>query len=195
LSDSPDGGDDDRYTKDELCVAVSALSRADMARVIAAARHFSKRCGIPHEDLRQEAFCLIFEGRRCCKRATSIVTFIAGVMRSIAGDEHAARKKGHREEQLGEVSDSNAPQPHWHQEAVSPEQAALSRLTDVAVLKEIEDMVADDEELALLVEGICDGMQGKDLQVLLGVDVKGLAAVRKRLKRKLNAKYPERKAS
>lgn len=104
-------------------------------------------------------------------------------------------KSGHREAQIVDVGDNDARRPQWHQETVSPEHAAMSRLTDVAILKEIEEMVADDDELALLVEGVCDGMQGQDLQDLLGVDAKGLAAVRKRLKRKLNAKYPERKAS
>jgi hypothetical protein len=51
-------------------------------------------------------------------------------------------------------------------------------------------MVAGDEQLQLLIEGIYDNMRGAELQELLGVDEKGLAALRKKLRRLLLAAFP-----
>jgi len=50
--------------------------------------------------------------------------------------------------------------------------------------------IADDDELQLLVEGLFDGLSGKDLEDLLGTDTKGLAACRKRLARRLAGAFP-----
>jgi len=58
------------------------------------------------------------------------------------------------------------------------------------VLAAIESLIADDEELQILVEGICDHMRGRQLEELLNVDAKGLAAIRKRLRRKLQTALP-----
>ena len=58
------------------------------------------------------------------------------------------------------------------------------------VLAVIENLIADDEELQMLVEGLCDRMRGGQLEELLDVDAKGLATIRKRLRRKLQAAFP-----
>lgn len=182
---------EERCSVEELSAAVASLSKGDHAKILLAARHFSRRCKIPPDDLRQEAFCLIFEGRRTCKRGTPIVAFICGVIRGLASDAYEAR--GRRETPVPDLHEGIV--PVWHQEAPTPEDAAISRLTDALMIEEIEAMVAGDEQLELLLQGLIDHMRGAELQELLGVDVKGLAAARKRLSRALTAKYPERKSS
>ena len=69
--------------------------------------------------------------------------------------------------------------------APSPEQVAISAIDHKPLLDEISAAAAGDEQLQLLIEGIGEHMRGAELQDLLGVDEKGLAAVRKRLKRLL----------
>jgi hypothetical protein len=61
----------------------------------------------------------------------------------------------------------------------------MSLIDGKATLAEIEASAIGDEKVQLLIEGIYDGMRGADLQELLDVDEKGLAAVRKRLWRVL----------
>ena len=52
--------------------------------------------------------------------------------------------------------------------------------------------IEGDEKLELLVEGIYDQMRGAELRNLLGVDEQGLAALRKKLKRRLQEASAER---
>lgn len=184
---------EERCSAEELSAAVACLSKADHAKILLAARHFSPRCKITPDDLRQEAFCLIFEGRRTCKRGTPIIGFICGVIRGLASDAYEARKSGRGETTIPDLHEGVV--PVWHQEAPTPEDAAISRLTDGPMIEEIEAMVAGDEQLELLLQGLMDHMRGAELQELLGVDVKELAAAKKRLSRALTAKYPGRKSS
>jgi hypothetical protein len=177
-----DGGD--RLTVAEIHDSISALSRADKARLVAAARAFSRLCGIEWQDLLQEAYTRALEGRRTCKRGTPIVPFLCGVMLSFVSQENDARKEGFRPKVLlrnGEpiVPDAPTDEP-------SPERCAISAIDHRSVLAEIEAAAATDEKVRFLIEGIYDDMRGKELEQLLGVDDKGLAAIRKRFRRMLD---------
>ncbi len=179
----PPPDDSDRLSVAEIHDSINAISDADMARLVSAAQGFSRLCGIDPEDLLQEAFTRALEGRRTCERGTALVPFICGVMKSFVSQENEARKDGFRPTVIlrkGEpiVPDAPVDDP-------SPERATISAIDGRAVLAEIEARAAGDEKLQLLIEGIYDQMRGAELQDLLGVDEKGLAAVRKRLRRLL----------
>jgi DNA-directed RNA polymerase specialized sigma24 family protein len=176
-----DGGD--RLSVSEVYDSVDAISEPDLARLIAAARGFSRLCGIDAEDLLQEALTRALEGRRTCERGTSLVPFICGVMKSFVSQENEARKDGFRPTLV--LRDGQAIVPEVPADDPSPERAALSAIDDRAVLAEIDAAAVGDEKLQLLIEGIYDGMRGAELAELLGVDEKGLATVRKRLRRLL----------
>ena len=120
-----------------------------------------------------------------------IVGFVCGVIRGLASDAYRAR--GRSDIPVADLHEGVV--PVWHQESSTPEDAAISILTDAPMIAEIEAMVAGDEQLELLLQGLIDHMRGAELQELLGVDVKGLAAVRKRFSRALTAKFPGRKSS
>ncbi|MBU1257561.1 MAG: hypothetical protein KJ549_03545, partial [Alphaproteobacteria bacterium] len=68
---------------------------------------------------------------------------------------------------------------------------AARRIRLGLMLSEIGRLIDGDEQLQLLVEGICDKMRGEELQKLLDVDVKGLDTVRKRLRRRLQGAFPK----
>ena len=182
----PDG---DRLSTAEMHDSVDAVSDADMARLVMAANGFSRLCHIDADDLLQEAFARALEGRRTCERGTPLVDFICGVMRSFASQENEARKEGFRPVVV--MLDGKPVLPDVAADAPSPEQTAISAIDDKPLLDEISAAASGDEELQLLIEGICDRMRGAELQDLLGVDEKGLAAVRKRLKRLLQNKRTE----
>jgi DNA-directed RNA polymerase specialized sigma24 family protein len=191
LPDDPDGGDDeaDLSSIDDVRTAISALSQADMARLLKMARWFAPRCGELPQDLLQEALTRAWAGQRRCRRGTSAMNFIAGIMRSLTSQELEARRAGTRPELVAEYDDQA--RSVWG-EAVSPEHAVLSRIDDGAVFQEVDAAIADDEQLQFLIEGLCDGMRGKALEEFVGVDTKGLAAARKKLQRRLAARFPER---
>jgi hypothetical protein len=90
----PDNGD--RFTVAEMHDSIEALSDPDVAKLVAASRAFCRLCGIPPDDLLQEAYTRALEGRRTCHRGTGIVEFLCGVMKSLASQENEARKEGLR---------------------------------------------------------------------------------------------------
>ena len=182
--------DGDRFTVAEIHVAIGALSDGDVARLVAAAKGFSRLCRIPTEDLLQESYKRALDGSRTCDRATGIVGFLCGVMKSLASQENEARKNGFRPVDV--LRNGEPVLPDVAADSVSPEQSAMSAIDDIETLAEIASLVSDDEKLQLLIEGIYDKMRGSELQELLGVDEKGLAALRKRLNRALQSAFPNR---
>lgn len=185
-TEPPDDGD--RLTAAEVHALIEAISDADMARLVSAAKGFSSLCGLGWKDLFQEAFTRALEGRRTCERGTGLVPFICGVMKSFVSQENEARKDGFRPVVL--TRDGEPILPDVPTTAPSPERATISAIDGRAVLAKIQAAAAGDEQLQLLIEGLCEGMRGAELQELLGVDEKGLAAVRKRLKRMLQETCP-----
>jgi DNA-directed RNA polymerase specialized sigma24 family protein len=178
----------DRLTVAEIHESIECLSDADMARLVAAARGISRLSGIEPKDLLQEAFTRALEGRRTCERGTLLVPFICGVMKSLVSQENEARKDGLRPASL--TRNGKPVDPDGPSDDPSPERVAICAIDGRAELAEIEIGAAGDEQLQLLIEGIWDRMRGTDLQELLGVDEKGLAAVRKRLRRLLRETRP-----
>jgi DNA-directed RNA polymerase specialized sigma24 family protein len=173
----------DRMTVAEVRDSIETISDPDMARLVSAARGFSRLCGIDPEDLLQEAFTRTLEGRRTCEPGTPLVPFICGVMRSFVSQENEARKDGFRPTLV--LRNGEPVLPEVPADDPSPERSAMSAIDDRPVLAEIERAAAGDEKLQLLIEGIYEGMRGVELQELLSLDVKGLAAIRKKLWRLL----------
>lgn len=187
----PDDGD--RLTAAEVHTLIEAVSDAEMARLVSAAKGFSGLCGIWWKDLLQEAFTRALEGRRTCEHGTALVPFICGIMKSFASQENEARKDGFCPVVL--THDGEPILPDVPTSAPSPERATMSAIDGRAILAKVEAAAAGDEKLQLLIEGLYEGMRGAELQELLGVDEKGLAAVRKRLKRMLQETCSSKMAS
>jgi len=198
VSTDDEGDDADRYTPEEIKSALAELSKADMGRLLDMSEYLAKRCRLSGDDLLQEACCRALEGRRRCGRRTSIVGFLWGVMRSLASEEIEAIKGNRRPVLASELvrdGDRDAGPDVLTDEVAPGDVAMVSRIHDNAVLEKIEALVGGDEQLAMLLEGLKDNLRGEALQELLGTDVKGLAALRKRLKRSLTSIDPERIAS
>lgn len=198
VSTDDEGDTADRYSPDEINVALAGLSQAEMGRLIEMSAVLAKRCRLSGDDLLHEAFCRALEGRRRCGRGTSIVGFLWGVMRSLASEEIEAIKGDRRPVLVSEFAkdgDRDAGADVLTVNVAPGDGAMVSRIHDNVVLEKIEALVSGDEQLAMLVEGLKDNLRGEALQDLLGVDVKGLAALRKRLKRSLTSIDSERIAS
>jgi DNA-directed RNA polymerase specialized sigma24 family protein len=183
---------DARYTPDEIRNAIEAMSADDLRRLEAVARHFAPRSGMDVSDLRQEAFLRVL-GTRTCSVNTTLLDFLAGTIRSIASESPRARRKAREDCGLELVyiaayGKDRFPDPEA--DVPSPEDAALSQVAHSRELTKALTLIAGDEELELLAEGLFDGMRGKDLEALLSTDTKGLAAAKKRLARKLLTSFP-----
>ena len=142
------------------------------------------------DDLIQESYTRALEGRRTCGRTVGLVPFLCGVMKSIASQETEARKIGLRPVTV--LKNGIVVLPDGKADAVSPEQAAAAAIDERPLIARVHAAIEGDGKLELLVEGIYDQMRGAELRNLLGVDEQGLAALRKKLKRRLQEASAER---
>ncbi|MES1975593.1 MAG: hypothetical protein V4472_24310 [Pseudomonadota bacterium] len=173
---------------EEVRAMICQLSPAEATKIVRVARWFSFRCGIPTEDLHQEAFTRLLSGDRRARRNFRFAREVGGIIKSIAGSEIESIKSGLREVR---PPPDGVSAPDLVDPSPSPETLVLSAHDDGGTLAAIDRLIEDDEQLQLLVEGICDKMQGEELEELLGVDVQGLAAARRRLKRRLQSAFPK----
>lgn len=180
--------DADHLSVDEVREAILQLGKGDAAKIRQAARWFERRCGMPADDLMQEAFVRMLGGSRRVPREPNFVAVVLQVIRSIASGEMDAIANGHREvRSIPNGTDG----PEMVDCSPSPECMVLSAHDGGKILTTIDHLIEDDEQLQLLVEGLCDGMMGEELEQLLEVDTKGLATIRKRLKRRLLSAFPK----
>jgi DNA-directed RNA polymerase specialized sigma24 family protein len=173
---------------DEVRGIIRQLSPADATRIIQAARWFSARCGIPAEDLHQEAFTRLLSGDRHARRSVGFAREVGGIIKSLASSERDAIRSGLREVR---PPPDGVSAPELVDPSPSPEALVLSACDDGSMLAAIGRLIEDDEQLQLLVEGMCDRMRGEELEDLLGVDARGLASARRKLKRRLQAAFPK----
>lgn len=180
--------DADYLSVDEVPEAIRQLDKSDAAKIRQAARWFERRCGMPADDLMQEAFVRMLGGSRRVPREPGFVAVVLQVTRSIASGEMDAIAKGQRKvRSIPNGTDG----PEMVDSSPSPERMVLSAHDGGQILATIDCLIEDDEQLQLLVEGLCDGMLGAELEQLLEVDTKGLATIRKRLKRRLLSAFPK----
>ncbi|WP_147391790.1 RNA polymerase sigma factor [Pelagerythrobacter aerophilus] len=180
--------DADHLSVDEVRETIRQLGKSDAAKIRQAACWFECRCGMPADDLMQEAFVRMVSGSRRVPRGPHFVAVVVQIIRSIASAEIDAIAAGQREvRSLPDGTDG----PEMVDSGPSPECMVLSAHDDGQILTTIDHLIEDDEQLQLLVEGLCDGMMGEELEQLLEVDTRGLATVRKRLKRRLLSAFPK----
>ena len=194
-------GEEERYSADQICELIEAMGDADLDAVKKASWHFAGRTGMEPEDLQQEAFMRAIDSRTC-KVGIDIAAFICGIMKSIVSDGPRARKKARlKAEASGRPVQLVGVELEFvgdydrlgglEADTVSPEDAALSATIVTRELERAMNCISDDDKLLMLVMGIDDGLVGEDLEDLLDTDTKGLAALRKRLGRRLAARYPD----
>jgi hypothetical protein len=74
-------------TRDEIAIAIRALTDAQWIRLRKASGYFAWVYGLPGDDLLQEAFCRALAGSRQCPCDVDVVKFLVEAMRSIANGE------------------------------------------------------------------------------------------------------------
>jgi hypothetical protein len=153
------------YSQAEIAQAIESLPVEHKTALIKAARVFGRRTVYGHEDLIQEAFMRVLDGRREWPRGLHVVPFLCGVMRSIAWDWRVEnRDEGVEGEPTG-----------------SEEGHAIARLDAQRVI----DLFKDDPIAQKILIGMMDGARGEDLRELSGLTRTEYESKRTKIRRHL----------
>ncbi len=168
--------DSTHLSREELEAAVLGLSDEDVLRLNGIARKYTGNHEMETDDLVQEAVLRTLSGeRKTCPRNLPIVSFLAGVMRSIASGE---REKKDRE---GELCDIELRQLHGSDN--NPEDDVLEK----QLFRQLEDIFEEDEEILLLIWYLQDDLSSTEIQENEGWSKTQFNTIRRRMRRKWNA--------
>jgi hypothetical protein len=173
----------------EIADGIRSLSLADQYRLKRAAEYLSCGAARPPADLRHEALRRAIAGSRKCPRNVRIITFLIGAMRSIA---HADQKAFARGPQVSlEGDDANC---YTILDAADPRINPEQQIVQLEEISEIKNRVIalfeDDIVAQTLVEGQLDGMEGKELRELVGLNENEFATKRRFVRRRIDKAFP-----
>jgi hypothetical protein len=171
------------YSADEAIAAFRTLSDTDLNKLGRIANVIASSDGYaPPQELINESFIRIADGRRQWPRSLPFLVFVGGVMKSLRGDNYLIpeeRKIVRLSQGFAVVKTEDLPMV-----AANDDSEELARKEDLEdAMSKLQAHFAGDEEMEMLLMGIEDGLRGKDLQEAVGVDAKRLEALRTRMNR------------
>jgi RNA polymerase sigma factor (sigma-70 family) len=192
-------------TPDEIREAINALTHEDTERIEQSAFNRIDRIrraanGRSHDDLIEEAFIRILDGKRhWYKDNTSFTQWLIGVIWSIASEWAGHRKRNQDEPEyaslesdLTRTDDEGkvvSPFDGVAAPALNPEQALMHsdrEAQNKVLVEKIEAAFADDEQASILIMGIQDGMDGPAIRAEFGMSEKEFKTTMRRIKRGVN---------
>ena len=172
-----------RRTAADAASAIQALSEADLVRLQALARLWSRGLpgGIGWADVLHEAIIRVLDGSRIWPPDVPILAFVSGVMRSICDDywrrvRREQRMLVSRDERSRCVSSADPAD-----EVADPERVAVA----VAALAEIYRLFAGDAIALRIIDGLSNGLVAKDICKGYGISARDYDTARRRMRRAL----------
>ena len=178
----------EHHSRADFESAMSKLGVADLVRLKRVGFKYSGGSGMSPDELLSEAYVRAAANSRNWPLGVDVVRFMAESMRSIASGVRDSVKAEARSgpiamrsaqmadadaeaftDQGGVVIDFIRPSPSPEQQLINSEEAAAdaSRLSKWRQV--LLDLFADDYQAQLIVEGMMDGLRGKELQELAGL--------------------------
>jgi DNA-directed RNA polymerase specialized sigma24 family protein len=161
------------YSRDEIRLIIQSLTDASKTAEKTAqktalnriARIYAKKTNLGHDDLLQEAYMRVLDGRRAWPRSVEVVPFLAGVMKSVAWDW---RVQSHGEE-------------------VDPDTVGVEDHSAAAKL-ELQKLLAifDDDPIAQkIIIAMMEGSRGGELKEISGLTQTEYETKRTKIRRRL----------
>jgi DNA-directed RNA polymerase specialized sigma24 family protein len=172
-------------TPAETALALKLVSEADLLRLKSIARLHAR--GLPADvgwaDLLQEAFARVLDGSRHQPQGLSMVTFLAGVMRSLKS-EHWRRVV--RESRYGQTASySQATEDPVEAEPRDPAPDPERSLNALQELAMIDALFVDDPIALRIIAGLGEGLSAERIRGAAGISKVDYDSARKRMRRAL----------
>ncbi len=170
------------YSAEEIEQQLHNLSNIDLLRLRKVANKYTGNHELEADDLIQEAICRILTGeRKKWPTDLPVVSFIAGVMKSIAYDERRKRALVNRydEDQLNSIKSEDP--------AIDEKLIAEEEHNEIQEkFKKLEKYLSDDEEVLLVIMHLSEGHPPSQIMAEEGWEKHQYDTVRKRMRRKID---------
>jgi DNA-directed RNA polymerase specialized sigma24 family protein len=180
-------------TRDEIAIAIRALTDAQWIRLRKASGYFAWVYGLPGDDLLQEAFCRALAGSRQCPCDVDVVKFLVEAMRSIANGEG---EKAENRIEIVPVVQPGAPADgavDISDSTNSQEEIMVTAQENEATRQAVLGLFPTDQQARDLADGILAGYEGEELRALTDLDKTSYASKRRLMRRTIDKHYPEGK--
>lgn len=194
--------------------AMSKLSAADLVRLKRVGLKYSGGSGMSPDELLSEAYVRAAALSRNWPVGVDVVRFVAEAMRSIASGARESVSAAARSvlvavrsaqmadaaveavtDQGGVVIDFIRPSPSSEQQLIDNDEAQADASRLLKWRQELLDLFADDYQAQLIVEGMMDGLRGKELQELAGLTGEEFPTKYKKVSRRIDTLTAERRQS
>jgi hypothetical protein len=155
----------DHLATAEITNVINTLRDGEKTAIVKIARLYARKTSYGHEDLLQEAYCRVLDGRRGWLRGVPAVLFFHGVIRSIAWEWKAEFTS----EEI-DIGDEGAGERGTH--------------AKIDVMK-ILALFDDDPTARKIVLGMMDGARGEELQESSGLNPTEYESKRKKIRRRI----------
>jgi hypothetical protein len=166
----------------EVRKEINSLTAGERTKLIKIARHYGKgRISFEEpDDLVQEAICRVLAGKREWPRDLEKLRFLAGVIKSIAGDRKRAQALEQtvpldEERQVGEA----------RRGLMDYEGTEARRIRAKLDVKRIMSLFDDDPIAQKIVMGMVDGARGEELEQASGLSPTEYESKRKKIRRRI----------
>jgi hypothetical protein len=173
---------DEVFSPEELSAAIKKFSKSDWIRIKKAALRFRGCVGSDWEDLQQKAVELALAGDRNCPKDVPVVTFLRGVIRSIASHHNGPDGHAPLSEALEETASGTVP-------STEPADPVASRIFFESMLEEALALFDGDEKARRLFQGFVDGIKGQELRDVLCLSQKEFDSKRRFVRRRLDQHF------
>jgi DNA-directed RNA polymerase specialized sigma24 family protein len=182
----------------EVQKALDSLSEADMIRLSKIEELFARNN--PTSTLLADAIIKTFDGTRSWKRGMGVCEHMYGVMRSLANNDHKKKTISKRtvaftndegEENLRILHETSSPSPETL--LIEREYQEEHEQNAQTLANQVLDLFADDGDAMMILMGMMDDIPAEEIRELSGMDQTSYNTTRKRIRRKLDRKYPEKK--
>jgi DNA-directed RNA polymerase specialized sigma24 family protein len=153
------------YSQAEILLAVQSLTVSNKTALIRVARTYARKTSYGHEDLIQEAYMRVLDGKRAWPKNVAAVPFLCGVMRSIAWDWRA------------EDHDENA-----DVELIGYEDRTAAARID---MQKIVEFFNDDPIAQTIIIGMMEGARGEELRKVSGLAQTEYESKRTKIRRRI----------
>jgi len=207
-------GAEKHHSRADFESAMSKLSVAELVRLKRVGLRYSGGSGMSPDELLSEAYVRAVANTRNWPVGVDVVRFMAEAMRSIASGARDSVKAEARivpvamrsaqmadadaeavTDQGGVVIDFTRPSSSAEQQLIDSEEAIADASRLSKWRQELLDLFADDYQAQLIVEGMMDGLRGKELQELAGLTGAEFQTKYKKVSRRIDALTAERRQS